>query len=165
MILVISLSLSLLVILGGLFMLAKSKKDSLGNLYIFSSYSAIVLGALMFAGAVIGGACMMSCGHNKGHSSCYVSPCGQGHGSAMKCGSMSCSSKCAGQDMKAMCNSGGFGGRGHHGMKSKCSAECKNMHAENQCACPHCAHKSGRMKKSVETEVVVEEDSEEESED
>lgn len=146
-------------------MLAKSKKDSLGNLYVFSSYSAIVLGALMFAGAVIGGACMMRCGHSKAHSSCYASSCEQGHGASMQCGSMSCSSKYTGHDMKPMCKTGGFGKRGHHGMYSKCSSECKSMHAEGKCACPHCAHKMGEMEKNVESEEVVEEDSEEENED
>ena len=145
-------------------MLAKSKKDSLGNVYIFSSYSAILLGALMFSGAVIGGVCMMKCGHAKAQS-CYVSSCGQGYNSGMQCGSMSSSSKCAGHGMKSMCKSGGFEGRGHHGMKSKCSADCKNMHAESQCACPHCAHKMGGMKKSMETDEEIQEDSEDENED
>jgi hypothetical protein len=116
---IIALALSILVMLSGLYLLAKSKKDSLGNLYVFSSYSAIVLGALMFAGTVVGGACMMSHHKCKAQSSCHMMAQGGQCQMNASCGHMQ--GNCAGQ-----CRSHeGFGHRGancgHGDMKASCS--------------------------------------------
>ena len=98
---IIALGLSVLVILGGLYLLSKSKKESLSNLYVFSSYSAIILGGLLFAGTVIGGALMIRC-HHSGNQSCFS----QGHGD--KCGSSSACSyagkKCRSEMSVRICN-------------------------------------------------------------
>ena len=178
MIIVIALSLSVLVMLGGLYLLSKSKKDSLGNLYVFSSYSAIALGALMFAGTVVGGA-MMRCNHGMGHKSCYV---GSHHGSyGGGCGAASCDHKGfhgmrgyhgmmgkSHHGCDASC--GDHGMKGHHGMKGphgmkghhghhadgkcgpECGGECMSGNPEN-CKCPECPHKKGIKKKIIIEEI------------
>ncbi len=119
MLAVIGISLSLLVILSGLYLLAKSKKESLGNLYIFSSYSAIVLGGLLFAGTIVGGAMKMH--HHRNYSphhgihssshcgggSCHMNAYSQGH--CAKGGKCARSGQCSGK-----CGNGGQGGHGHH---------------------------------------------------
>lgn len=97
MIAIIALCLSILVILAGMYLLSKSKKESLGNFYLFSSYSAIILGALLFAGTVIGGVCMRHCQGGK-QGSCYS----QGYDA--KCGNGAMGGHCM-----SMCKSGGAG--------------------------------------------------------
>lgn len=165
MLFVIALSLSSLVILAGLYLLSRSKKENLSNVYQFSSYAAIVLGFLLFAGTIVGGGMrMMHCkkGH---HAQSMCSP--MHHGGAMSmCGS-SCGMKghgMMGHGMKGMCGmKGGHHGMkghagmgaGHHGMHTgmhkMCSEKCEN---NENCDCPHCPHKGG---KEIHKEVIIEE--------
>lgn len=56
---VIGMSLSLLVLLGGFFLLAYSKKEGLGMMSKISSYVAILFGTVVFVGGLI---CMCICG-------------------------------------------------------------------------------------------------------
>lgn len=63
----ISLSLALLVLLAGFFMLAYSKKEGLGILSKISSYIAILFGGIVFVGGLL---CATMCG------SCHKSKCG-----------------------------------------------------------------------------------------
>ncbi len=51
--LIIALSLALIVLMGGLFLLAYSKKEALGKLTTIASYVAIVFGAGAFVGGLI----------------------------------------------------------------------------------------------------------------
>ena len=51
--LIVALSLALIVLMGGLFLLAYSKKESLGKLTTIASYVAIVFGAGAFVGGII----------------------------------------------------------------------------------------------------------------
>ena len=148
MIPIIALALSIIVMLGGLLLLARSKKDSLGNLYIFSSYAAIGLGALMFAGTVIGGACMVRHHHMEGNSSCYSQSHG-GHGGMA--GDCQHDSHCSGQCMS-----------GHHGkmMGGGC------MHGE-QGSCMHGGMHDGqgmgcKMHKKMIVKTIIDDDDEEE---
>jgi hypothetical protein len=62
----ISLSLALLVLLAGFFMLAYSKKEGLGILSKISSYIAILFGGIVFVGGMICATC----------GSCHKSKCG-----------------------------------------------------------------------------------------
>ena len=50
--LIVALSLALIVLMGGLFLLAYSKKESLGKLTTIASYVAIVFGAGAFVGGL-----------------------------------------------------------------------------------------------------------------
>ena len=51
--LIVALSLALIVLMGGLFLLAYSKKETLGKLTTIASYVAIVFGAGAFIGGLI----------------------------------------------------------------------------------------------------------------
>ena len=51
--LIVALSLALIVLMGGLFLLAYSKKEALGKLTTIASYVAIVFGAGAFVGGII----------------------------------------------------------------------------------------------------------------
>lgn len=65
--LIVALSLALIVLMGGLFLLAYSKKEALGKLTIIASYVAIVFGAGAFVGGLI---CAIIC------TPCNKSKCG-----------------------------------------------------------------------------------------
>lgn len=152
MIALISVSLAALIILAGLYLLAKSKKDSLGSFYLFSSYSAIALGTLLFVGSIVGGV-MSCCHHSKAKSSCHAMM------KSDNCGENSCSM----MQSKCSAHHGGQMGmmkmkRHHQGMHNmKCSGECKKGHGSENCACPHCPHKKESVEKEVEVEEIVEE--------
>ena len=64
--LIIGLLLSLLVILAGAFLLAYSKKESLGKFPKIASYVAILFGSAIFIGGLI--CALMMCGKCKGGS-------------------------------------------------------------------------------------------------
>jgi cytochrome bd-type quinol oxidase subunit 2 len=62
--LIVALSLALIVLMGGLFLLAYSKKEGLGKLTKIASYVAIVFGIVVFVGGLI---CAIMCSTcNKG---------------------------------------------------------------------------------------------------
>ena len=65
--LIVALSLALIVLMGGLFLLAYSKKEALGKLTTIASYVAIVFGAGTFVGGLI---CATLC------TPCQKSKCG-----------------------------------------------------------------------------------------
>jgi len=65
--LIVALSLALIVLIGGLFLLAYSKKEALGKLTTIASYVAIVFGAGAFVGGLI---CAIIC------TPCNKSKCG-----------------------------------------------------------------------------------------
>lgn len=71
--LIVALSLALIVLMGGLFLLAYSKKEALGKLTTIASYVAIVFGAGAFVGGLI---CATLC------TPCHKSKCGN---SRMEC--------------------------------------------------------------------------------
>ncbi len=56
--LIVALSLALIVLMGGLFLLAYSKKEGLGKLTKIASYVAIVFGTAVFVGGLI---CAIMC--------------------------------------------------------------------------------------------------------
>ena len=62
--LIVALCLALIVLMGGLFLLAYSKKEGLGKLTKIASYVAIVFGTVVFVGGLI---CAIMCSTcNKG---------------------------------------------------------------------------------------------------
>ena len=65
--LIVALSLALIVLMGGLFLLAYSKKEALGKLTTIASYVAILFGAGAFVGGII---CAVIC------TPCKKSKCG-----------------------------------------------------------------------------------------
>jgi cytochrome bd-type quinol oxidase subunit 2 len=64
--LIVVLSLALIVLMGGLFLLAYSKKEALGKLTKIASYLAIVFGTAVFIGGLI---CAIMC------ATCHKSKC------------------------------------------------------------------------------------------
>jgi hypothetical protein len=64
--LIVALCLALIVLMGGLFLLAYSKKEGLGKLTKIASYVAIVFGTAVFVGGLI---CAIIC------STCYKGKC------------------------------------------------------------------------------------------
>ena len=66
---IISLSLALLVLLGGLFLLGYAKKEGLGMMSKIASYVAIVFGTFVFVSGLI---CSVTCG------GCGEGKCGEG---------------------------------------------------------------------------------------
>lgn len=64
--LIVALCLALIVLMGGLFLLAYSKKEGLGKLTKIASYVAIVFGTAVFVGGLI---CAIMC------STCKNSKC------------------------------------------------------------------------------------------
>ena len=80
MVMLISISASMLVIVAGMLLLARTKKDGLGNMFSFASYSVITIGLLVFLSSFVIG--IMHCGggkHGKGHGN-YGTKCGQARG-------------------------------------------------------------------------------------
>ena len=66
------LAISLLTILAGTLLLAKSRKDMLGKFFAFISWFFIVVGFILFIGFIGGGICRMThhgfpCRHNCQH--------------------------------------------------------------------------------------------------
>lgn len=66
--LIVALSLALIVLMGGLFLLAYSKKEGLGKMTKITSYVAITFGIIVFVGGLV---CATLC------SSCHKSKCGR----------------------------------------------------------------------------------------
>jgi hypothetical protein len=64
--LIVVLSLALIVLMGGLFLLAYSKKEGLGKLTKIASYLSIVFGTAVFVGGLI---CAIMC------ATCHKSKC------------------------------------------------------------------------------------------
>lgn len=101
----IGLSLTLIAIVAGMLLLAKTQKENLGNIYKTISYFVIITSFLAFLAGVCGGICMMHCSKGGGCSSTE-----QYH--KMKCGGEGkCSEMGMGCEMK--------------GMKKKCKKMCK----------------------------------------
>ena len=149
MITIISISIALLVVVAGLHLLAKTKKEELGRLFTFSSYAVITFGILMVAYAFVG--CIISC-HSGGKGcgkSGYSQYHGSGHGdgACASYGSRGCKSKCSSYSnchgkkgcSKAACS------------KSSCSKGSHSCKKGSKC----CAKSSGKRKevrKIIKTE-------------
>ena len=65
--LIVALSLALIVLMGGLFLLAYSKKEGLGKLTKIASYVAIVFGTAVFVGGLICAIMCSACNNSKCH--------------------------------------------------------------------------------------------------
>ena len=63
-IIIIALSLALIVLIGGLFLLAYAKKENLGKMTKIASYVAILFGTVVFVGGLICATMCSAC--NKG---------------------------------------------------------------------------------------------------
>ncbi len=62
---IITLLMSLLVLLGGFFLLAYAKKEALGKMTKLASYVAIIFGTICFVGGIIASLMCGSCGRGK----------------------------------------------------------------------------------------------------
>jgi len=125
MCILISISLALLVIVAGMLLLAKTKKDDLGGIYKFVSYAVITVGILMASFSFV--SCIVKCQSGGCGSSSKASCYKNYHGNSGKCASWgkscsgsscsgkskSCRSKCskgkdrAGCSKKSSCKKGG----------------------------------------------------------
>lgn len=96
MIALITLCLTLLTIVAGLYLLAKTRKDGLGLFYKIVAYIVVIVGILSFVCASFQSVCKMRCGY--GYAKCSENiRCGKMMGK--KCASMSACSA----HMKAAC--------------------------------------------------------------
>ncbi len=114
MCILISISLALLVIVAGMLLLAKTKKDALGGIYKFVSYAVITCGILMASFSFV--SCIVKCQSGGCGSSSKASCYKNYHGNSGKCASWgkNCSgSSCskgkdgAGCSKKSSCKKGG----------------------------------------------------------
>ena len=147
MITIISISIALLVVVAGLHLLAKTKKEELGGLFTFSSYAVITFGILMVAYAFVG--CIISC--HSGGKGCGKSGYSQYHGSGYGGGACASyghkGSKCASYahcSGKKACSKDGSS-------KSSCSKGSHSCKKGGKC----CAKSSGKrkeVKKVIKTE-------------
>ena len=139
MITIISISLAILIIVAGLLLLAKTKKDDLGGLFTFSSYAVITCGILLTVYAFVG--CIVNCYSGKG--GCGKSSYSQCRGSGQGGGSCANYSGCHSKSEKS-----GY----HHGKnryhskggcsKSSCSTSSKSCSKGDKC----CSKKKGQRK-------------------
>lgn len=65
--LIVTLSLALLVLMAGQFLLAYTKKEGLGKFTKFTSYFAIIFATLMFVGGLLGATLCLTCHKSKCH--------------------------------------------------------------------------------------------------
>lgn len=80
MISLISISVALLVVVAGLMLLAKTKKEELGGVFTFASYAVTTIGLIVLAVAFVVGICNMcsrggECCGKVGKAGCYASSC------------------------------------------------------------------------------------------
>jgi len=75
MIILIAISVSLLVIAGGMLLLAKTQKEQLGKLFSFVSYTIVIVGIITLLFAFCGGLCKVMCSSSC-KSSCQQAYCG-----------------------------------------------------------------------------------------
>lgn len=146
----IGLSLALLVIVAGMFLLAKTKKDDLGSVFRFTSYFTITIGVLFVIGGICGGLCKMAnhigggydkaaCHQSIGQSKCLSG--GPGCGLAQGYGGKKCFSEGHGYGS-------GRGYGGHSGCE-KGKKECVSKyssHSKKSCKKPNCCKKGGKKK-------------------
>lgn len=129
------LLLAMLVVLAGLFLLAKAKKEQLGRMYVIASTVATTFGILVFVFGITAGilmCCHKACGHGKmkcrSEMSCpMMGGGGMGHCSEMMGGHGGCSKMNNSQSECGMgggCESGN--GSFHMKMKGKhCDMKCE----------------------------------------
>ena len=66
--LTLSISMAVIVIIAGMFLLAKTRSENLGTLFNFASYSSILIGCALLIGTITCGICKMMC-NNCGNQS------------------------------------------------------------------------------------------------
>lgn len=109
----IGLSLTLIAIVAGMLLLAKTQKDNLGNIYKAISYFVIITSFLGFLAGVCCGLCQVAhCGRG-GMEKCQMM-----NGGCMGGGENSCM-----MGMRGRCSKMGMG-CGMKGMKKKCKKMC-----------------------------------------
>jgi hypothetical protein len=129
---IISLALSLLVLLGGLFLLAYAKKEGLGKMTKIASYVAVIFGTICFVGGLIGS---LMCG------SCHKGKCDK---DGMKCTKevriechegMSKGGHCDKNATEKCCKEGMDGNAAHceKNATEKCCKEGKEECSESKC--------------------------------
>jgi hypothetical protein len=83
------LAISLLSILAGTLLLAKTKKEELGKFFTYVSWFFVVVGFILFIGFAIGGICKMSHCCKPGQSNCHremmMKDCSPGMHDGMGC--------------------------------------------------------------------------------
>lgn len=88
----LSIALTLLAIIAGMFLLAKTRTESLGKLFSFISYAIIFVAGLSLACQLTSGVCRMACRTSgsgeqcEGMSNCSEMKHGRGHGDCCKGG-------------------------------------------------------------------------------
>lgn len=89
--LLISLSMALLVLIAGLFLLAYAKKENLGKISKLVAFVAIAFGTIVFIGGLV---CLLMCG------SCNQGKCHKNESSCQREMSKDCGNRCSSAAMK-----------------------------------------------------------------
>ena len=153
---IICLSLAMLVLLAGLFLLAYSKKEGLGKMTKIASYVAIIFGTFMFVSGLL---CAIMCKGNCCEEKCEKrieihKEMGGGHceSEEMECHEGMGASHCEKGGMKDCCKEGKMECKN---ADKDCCKEgvCKN--ADKAC-CKADAKATTTEPKNIETKVVVE---------
>ncbi len=150
-----SMSLSILVLLAGLFLLAYAKKEGLGKMTKFASYVAIVFGTVVFVGGLI---CSLSCGGcGGGHCEKKVmihKEMRGGHCDSeemeMECHGSMGGGHCEKREME--CHKGMEGGHCEKGEMKDCCKEGDKKCCKKDAAC--CEGKKSTDKKVTVTETI-----------
>ncbi len=137
---IISISLSTLVFMAGVFLLLKVRKDNLGWFFKLAAYKSMVAGMIFIIATLCMGICKLAhCGgascSSKSNIECHgISACS---GATQEAG---CKQKkaCCTKEKGKKCHS-------EAAEKSHCKytgADCKNgCQCEDDCSCEHCAEK------------------------
>lgn len=167
----ISLSLALLVVLAGLFLLAYSKKEGLGKMTKIASYVAILFGTLVFVGGILCGiTCKGHCGEGKCEKRVEIRK--EMHGGHCESGAMECHGDMEGahcEKGEMECHEGMSAGHCEKGAskdcckegKMECKTECKTKcaNADKDCCkdgvCKNADKDCCKGDKKVETKVIV----------
>ena len=149
MIILIAISVSLLVIVAGMLLLAKTQKEQLGKLFSFVSYTIVIVGIITLLFAFCGGFFKLMC------SSSYKSSCQQAYCGASYSGCSYSKRSCSKYQT--------CGKRQHCESYGKC---CKKQSCSKGYSCSHegksCKKKKCVKKESTEKTLKGEEDTKEE---
>lgn len=149
---IIGLSLAMLVLLAGLFLLAYAKKEGLGKMTKIASYVAILFGTFIFVGGLLCAAmCKGKCCGNKCEKE--KMECHEGNGGGhcesrdMECHEGMVESHCEKGDMKDCCKEG----------KMECKNSDKDCCKEDKGECKDaekdCCKGETKVEKKVEVKV------------
>ena len=101
--LTVSISMSVIVIIAGMFLLAKTRSENLGKLFSFASYGSIIIGFALLIGSITCGMCKMMCNNCKSQSSNCTQKVDAKCGATKSCAKWQGNSSCKKGHLKNSC--------------------------------------------------------------